>query len=72
MKTLKNLGYLLGLPVLLILIWWAATLESRQLLRPDTREPGRNLRRDLARRAFFTDVLPSIGRLAVGRARRRS
>src|SRR6187401_19729 len=66
MKTLKNLGYLLGLPVILIVIWWAATLETENFFVPTPASLVETFAEVWFGERIFTDVLPSIGRLAVG------
>ena len=66
MKTLKNLGYVLGLPVLLILIWWAATLGTVNFFVPTPASLVETFGEVWFGERIFTDVLPSIGRLAVG------
>lgn len=66
MTVLKKTAYLLGLPILLIGVWWLAARNSTSFYmpKPDTMIPtfvdtwfgGR----------FRSDVLPSVGRFAVG------
>jgi ABC-type nitrate/sulfonate/bicarbonate transport system permease component len=66
MKALKTLGYVLALPVLLILAWWASTLGAVNFFVPTPATLVRKFFDVWFSERFFTDVLPSIGRLLVG------
>ena len=66
MKTLKNLGYLVGLPALLVLIWWASTLGKANFFVPTPASLVETFGEVWFSERFFTDVLPSVGRLLVG------
>lgn len=67
MKTLKSLGYLVALPVILIGLWWVGTLGETNFFVPtpallvetfgETWFDGERI---------ASDVIPSIGRLVVG------
>jgi ABC-type nitrate/sulfonate/bicarbonate transport system permease component len=66
MTWLKSLAYLVGLPFLLILIWWAATLGP-----PNFFFPAPGILMDTFGEVWFgerilSDVLPSLGRLFAG------
>jgi ABC-type nitrate/sulfonate/bicarbonate transport system permease component len=66
MKALKTLGYVLALPVLLILAWWASTLGAVNFFVPTPATLVKKFFDVWFSERFFTDVLPSIGRLLVG------
>lgn len=66
MKALKTLGYVLALPVLLILAWWASTLGTVNFFVPTPATLVKKFVDVWFSERFFTDVLPSIGRLLVG------
>jgi ABC-type nitrate/sulfonate/bicarbonate transport system permease component len=66
MKPLKQLAFLLGLPVVLVLIWWVATIDSNNFFVPKPDELGRTFVEVWFGDRFFEDVLPSLGRLLVG------
>lgn len=66
MKALKTAGYVLGLPVLLVLLWWASTLGAVNFFVPTPATLVKKFGEVWFSPRFFTDVLPSIGRLLVG------
>lgn len=66
MKALRNFGYILGLPVLLILVWWSSTLGTVNFFVPTPASLVETFGKVWFSERFFTDVLPSIGRLLVG------
>lgn len=66
MKVLKTLGYILGLPVLLVLVWWASTLGKPNFFVPTPASLVGTFGEVWFGERFFTDVLPSVGRLLVG------
>lgn len=66
MTWLKSLAYLVGLPLLVVLIWWGLTLG-----RPNFFFPAPGLLVETFGEVWFgerivTDVLPSLGRLFAG------
>jgi ABC-type nitrate/sulfonate/bicarbonate transport system permease component len=66
MNWAKSFGYVVGLPLLLVLIWWATTMG-----RPNFFFPAPAVLMDTFGDVWFgeriiTDVLPSIGRLLTG------
>jgi ABC-type nitrate/sulfonate/bicarbonate transport system permease component len=67
-RLVKNLGYALGLPVLLVLLWWGYTLVSSNFYVPEPGEFVTTFADVWFGERFFDDVLPSIGRLLVGLA----
>ncbi|MDQ0755382.1 ABC transporter permease [Arthrobacter sp. B3I4] len=66
MKSVKTLGYVLALPVLLVLAWWASTLGTVNFFVPTPATLVKKFANVWFSERFFTDVLPSIGRLLVG------
>ncbi|WP_400158520.1 ABC transporter permease [Arthrobacter sp. BPSS-3] len=66
MKALKTLGYVLALPVLLVLLWWASTLGAVNFFVPTPAALVQKFAQTWFGPRFFSDVLPSIGRLLVG------
>jgi ABC-type nitrate/sulfonate/bicarbonate transport system permease component len=66
MTWAKSFGYVVGLPLLLVLIWWATTMG-----RPNFFFPAPAVLMDTFGDVWFgeriiTDVLPSLGRLLTG------
>ncbi|MDQ0679585.1 ABC-type nitrate/sulfonate/bicarbonate transport system permease component [Arthrobacter pascens] len=66
MNWAKSFGYVVGLPLLLVLIWWATTMG-----RPNFFFPAPALLMDTFGDVWFgeriiTDVMPSLGRLLTG------
>lgn len=66
MKLLKSLFFLLALPVILILIWWAATAGESNFFVPTPGELVSTFFGTWFGERFTQDVLPSLGRLALG------
>lgn len=66
MKALKTVGYVLALPVLLVLLWWASTLGAVNFFVPTPATLVGKFGEVWFGPRFFSDVLPSIGRLVVG------
>lgn len=66
MNVLKQFGYLVGLPVLLLLIWWAGTLGGTNFFVPKPPELFSTFVDVWFSNRFFVDVLPSLGRLLAG------
>ncbi|CEA09205.1 Bicarbonate transport system permease protein CmpB [Arthrobacter saudimassiliensis] len=63
---IRTAGYALGLPLLLILIWWAATLGSTNFFVPKPGQLASTLVDVWVGERFFQDILPSVGRLLLG------
>ncbi|MCX7523323.1 ABC transporter permease [Microbacterium sp. STN6] len=68
MSTGKRIAYFLGLPILLILVWWAATLGSTNFYVPTPGKLVETFWRVWISNRFFTDFMPSIIRLFIGLA----
>ena len=66
MRTARNIGYILGLPVLLVLVWWLSTLGSVNFFVPKPADLVETFGEVWFGDRFFSDVLPSLGRLVVG------
>lgn len=66
MKLLKSLFFLLALPVVLILLWWVATIVSPSFFVPTPVELITTFFDTWFGERFTKDVLPSIGRLFLG------
>lgn len=68
MKTLKSLGFALGLPAIIVAAWWAATLGAHSPFVPKPTDLVTDLFRVWLGSAFFDDVVPSLSRLLLGLA----
>lgn len=66
MSALKRVAYFVGLPVLLIIMWWALTLGPRNFYVPTPQELGATFVEVWAGPRFLTDFLPSVTRLFIG------
>lgn len=66
MKTIKQIGFALGLPALLVAVWWLLTLNSTNFFVPKPVELVETFAAVWFSDRFFTDLLPSIGRLLTG------
>lgn len=66
MKYLKRAGFTVGLPALLVLAWWLLTLGSTSFFVPKPVDLVETFGKVWFSSRFFTDVLPSIGRLLAG------
>ncbi|HKP08893.1 MAG TPA: ABC transporter permease [Microbacterium sp.] len=66
MKWLKEVAYLLGLPIILLILWTAATASGANFFFPTPAEIVAAFVDTWFSERFFTDVVPSIARLAVG------
>jgi ABC-type nitrate/sulfonate/bicarbonate transport system permease component len=66
MKTLKSVGYLLGLPVILLAWWWLATSGAPNFFVPTPARLVETFIDTWFGERILTDVLPSIMRLLVG------
>jgi ABC-type nitrate/sulfonate/bicarbonate transport system permease component len=65
-RAVKTAGYVLALPVLLVLLWWASTLGAVNFFVPTPAALFGKFGEVWFGPRFFSDVLPSIGRLVVG------
>lgn len=66
MSALKKVAYFLGLPVLLIALWWVATLGAPNFFVPTPQKLVETFIRVWISDRIFTDFLPSIIRLFIG------
>ncbi|MBV1777573.1 ABC transporter permease [Paeniglutamicibacter sp. ABSL32-1] len=66
MKTLKSIGYLLGLPVILLAWWWLATSGEPNFFVPTPSRLVTTFVETWFGERMLTDVLPSIMRLVFG------
>jgi len=66
MKILKALFFLLALPALLVLLWWVSTIVSPSFFVPSPGELVGTFFETWFGERFTRDVLPSLGRLALG------
>jgi ABC-type nitrate/sulfonate/bicarbonate transport system permease component len=66
MTILKSLGYILALPVILIVIWWASTLGETNFFVPTPALLAEAFAATWLGERILSDMLPSVGRLIVG------
>jgi ABC-type nitrate/sulfonate/bicarbonate transport system permease component len=66
MKTLKSIGYLLGLPIILLAWWWIATSGAPNFFVPTPPQLVETFIDTWIGERLVTDVLPSIMRLVFG------
>ncbi|QXQ10138.1 ABC transporter permease [Paeniglutamicibacter sp. Y32M11] len=66
MKTLKSVGFLLGLPIILLLWWWLATSGAPNFFAPTPAKLLTTFVETWIGERLITDVLPSIMRLVIG------
>lgn len=66
MKILKRVLYFIGLPVLLIALWWVLTLGPTNFFVPKPVTLAQTFWEVWASDRFWTDFIPSILRLLVG------
>lgn len=66
MTWVKSLAYLLGLPLLLVVIWWAATLGRANFFFPAPAVLLETFGEVWFGERILSDVLPSLGRLLTG------
>lgn len=66
MNRLKRVLFLVGLPLLLVAIWWASTLGARNFYVPTPSRLAKAFWTVWAGERFWTDLLPSVARLVVG------
>ncbi|RPF21528.1 ABC transporter permease [Myceligenerans xiligouense] len=65
-RSLVSLAYALGLPVVLVTVWWLATRDATSIFVPRPTELVAELVGTWAGERLFTDVLPSLARFAAG------
>lgn len=65
-KALISIGFILGLPAILIAIWWAIGLSATSIFVPKPGELVTQFFETWVGERFFTDVLPSLARFAIG------
>ena len=66
MSPLKRVAYFLGLPVLLVVMWWALTLGPVNFYVPTPQRLAETFWKTWTGERFFTDFLPSVIRLFIG------
>lgn len=66
MSALKRTGYFLGLPIALIILWWALTLGEPNFYVPTPQVLAETFWEVWSGERFVTDFLPSVMRLFVG------
>ncbi len=66
MRLLKRLGYLLGLPALLVVVWYALTVDSDSFFVVDPVTLAQTFVDTWVGERFWADVAPSLVRLGVG------
>jgi len=66
MKVLKRLAMWLGLPVILITLWWLATAQGANFFVPTPGRLAETFFNVWVGERFFSDVVPSVGRLLLG------
>ena len=66
MKVMKSALFLVALPVILIAIWWIATIGNTNYLVPTPPTLAQAFVETWFGERFWQDVLPSIGRLLLG------
>jgi ABC-type nitrate/sulfonate/bicarbonate transport system permease component len=68
MKTARRVLFFIGLPLLLVAIWWAATLGARNFYVPTPGVLAKTFWKVWSGERFATDLLPSVARLLAGLA----
>lgn len=66
MKFLKSIAFLLGLPAMLIALWWISSIVAPSFYVPTPPELVSTFFETWFGERFQRDVLPSIGRLSLG------
>ena len=65
-QFLSDVGYALALPVILIIVWWATTIDSSSPFVPKPLQLVAKFFETWIGERFFTDVVPSLRNFAVG------
>ncbi|GAB5079865.1 ABC transporter permease [Arthrobacter sp. AD-310] len=68
MIVLKRLGMWFGLPAILIAIWWASTAQGTNFFVPKPDKLANTFINVWFSEKFYTDVVPSMGRLLISLA----
>ena len=66
MSAVKRVAYFVGLPLLLIIMWWALTLGPTNFYVPTPQKLGETFVKVWGGQRFITDFLPSVIRLFIG------
>ncbi|MBW9207601.1 ABC transporter permease [Mumia sp. zg.B17] len=66
MRILTRVAYVLGLPVVLVLLWWVLTIDSTNFFVPEPGELAATFVDTWIGPRFREDVLPSVARFTVG------
>jgi ABC-type nitrate/sulfonate/bicarbonate transport system permease component len=66
MSAVKRVAYFVGLPLLLIIMWWALTLGPTNFYVPTPQKLGETFVKVWGGERFVTDFLPSVIRLFIG------
>jgi ABC-type nitrate/sulfonate/bicarbonate transport system permease component len=66
MKILKSFAYMVALPLMLVAMWWAASSGKPNFFVPSPPLLAETLAETWFGDRILTDILPSLGRLAVG------
>ncbi|MBW9214657.1 ABC transporter permease [Mumia sp. zg.B53] len=66
MRILTRVAYVLGLPVVLVLLWWVLTIDSTNFFVPKPGELAATFVDTWIGPRFREDVLPSVARFTVG------
>lgn len=66
MSVLRRLGFALGLPILLIAIWWVSTINSTNFFVPKPQPLVHTFIETWFGDRFMTDIVPSVARFAAG------
>ena len=66
MTAVKRVAYFLGLPALLVVLWWALTLGPVNFYVPTPQKLGETFVKVWGGERFRTDFLPSVIRLFIG------
>lgn len=65
-RFITGLGFVLGLPIILIALWWYASVASPSFFVPTPPELAKTFVNTWFGPRLWTDVLPSVGRFFVG------
>jgi ABC-type nitrate/sulfonate/bicarbonate transport system permease component len=65
-SILKRIAYFIGLPVILVLLWWLLTLGPKNFFVPTPQALGATFIEVWGGERFVTDLVPSVIRLVIG------
>ena len=68
MKLVRSLGFAVALPAILVALWWVSTLGAANFFVPTPQRLAETFVETWIGPRLLTDVLPSIGRFALGTA----